>query len=376
LVLWCGPAVASTESLPDSSPGSFPSGYLRFSAQGSGDLSGTRWNEHQLDKEIARLADRVRPALAAATTDDQVVDAFNRVLLEEEGYSYDRVAGDPENFLLGSVLSRKRGNCLGLSMLYLALAERLSVPFRGVCLPYHCFVRYEGKAKVRNVEFASSGEGWPDDRYRMMFRIGAGRPYLRSLSGTEMSGVFLKSLGAAYSKKGREEDALRLYEEAVRLFPGLPEGHFNAGVSLQRMGRIDEAIGKYRVALSLDPDLAPARDNLGILLAIRGEFAGAIAEGKRAVELEPRSAAMRRNLASTYYASGDIEGAIREFRKAEELAPGNPRARTGLVRSYLALGRHGEAAQVLENAGAGGARIEPWLLEALELPSPPAHPES
>jgi tetratricopeptide (TPR) repeat protein len=340
LVLWFVPAVAANATLAGTASGPFLSAYFRFSVQGGRDLSGIRWSEQQLEKEIARLADRVRPALAAATTDDQVVDAFNRVLLEEEGFSYDKVAGDPENFLLGSVLSRKRGNCLGLSMLYLALAERLSVPFRGVCLPSHCFVRHEGNGRARNVEFASRGEGWPDDRYRREFRVGPGLPYLRSLDGVEMFGVFLKSLGAAYSKKGQEEDALRLYDEAVRLFPGLPDGHFNAGVSLQRLGRIDEATGKYRVALSLDPDLAPARDNLGILLAIRGDFAGAIAEGLRAVELEPRNPAMRGNLASTYYASGDIEGAIREFRKAVELAPGNPRARAGLAKSYLALGRH------------------------------------
>jgi tetratricopeptide (TPR) repeat protein len=348
LASWCVPALGASATLPESAPGSLLSGYFRHSVQGSVDLSGTRWSEDQLEKEIVRLADRVRPALAAATTDDQVVDSFNRVLLVEERFSYDRVPGDPENFLLGSVLSRKQGNCLGLSMLYLALAEKLSVPFRGVCLPSHCFVRYEGKGGARNVEFALRGEPWPDERYRREFRVGAGRPYLRSLSGPEMLGVFLKSLGAAYSKRGREEDALRLYDEAVRLFPGLPEGHFNAGVSLQRLERIDEAAGKYRVALSLDPDLAPARDNLGVLLAIRGDFAGAIAEGVRAVELEPRNAAMRRNLASTYYAFGDIEGAIREFRKAEELAPGNPRSMAGLARSYLALGLNGEAARELE----------------------------
>ena len=375
LSLWCGLAVASTETLPDSSPGSFLPGFFRYSAQGSRDLSGTPGNEDRLEKEISRLADRVRPALAAARTDAQVVDAFRRVLLEEEGFSYDRVAGNPENFLLGSVLSRKQGNCLGLSMLYLALAERLSVPFRGVCLPSHCFVRYEGKEGARNVEFASRGEGWPDDRYRREFRIGAGRPYLRSLDGTEMLGVFLKSMGAAYSKKGREEDALRLYDEAVRFFPGLPEGHFNAGVSLQRTGRIDEATVKYRIALSLDPDLASARDNLGILLAVRGDFDGAVAEGLRAVELEPRNAAMRRNLASSYYASGNLEGAIREYRKSVEMDPENARARSGLALSYIALGRPGEAARELENAKARGVRIDPWVLEALERPTPPAHPE-
>jgi tetratricopeptide (TPR) repeat protein len=357
-------------------PGAFLDGFFRYSEQGGNDISATPWNGAAVEKELSRLAARVRPALAAATTDGQVVDAFNRVLLREEGFAYDRVAGDPENFLLGPVLSRKKGNCLGLSMLYLALAERLSVPFRGVCVPTHCFVRYEGKNGARNVEFASRGEYWGDERYRREFRIGASRPYLRSLDGNEMLGIFLKSLGAAYSKKGRDEEALRLYADAIRFFPGLAEGHFNAGVSLQRLGKLGEAAAEYRLALSLDPDLAPARDNLGVVLAMQGMFPDAIAEARRAVELEPQNAAMRGNLASTYMASGDAAAGIREFRKAVEIAPENSRARAGLAMSYLSLGRYEEAAREFDKAKSLGVQFDPSVREALERLHPPAHPES
>lgn len=341
-------------------------GYIHYSADAERDLFGTQWDESRVEREMSRLSDRVRPLLSTATTGEQVVAAFNRVLLTEEGFSYDGIAGDPKNFLISSVLSRKRGNCLGLSMLYLALAERLSVPFRGVYVPSHCFVRFEGMGDVRNVEFASHGAAWEDDRYRREFHIGPGRPYLRSLNGTEMLGVFLNSLGAAYSKNGREEDALHLYDEAVRFFPGLPETHFNAGVSLQRTGRFDEATVRYRSALSLDPDLAPARGNLSIVLAIQGNFVEAISEGRRAVELEPWNAAMRGNLATTLYASGNIEEGIREFNAAVKIAPRNSRTREGLAMSYLALGRYEEAAKEFGVAQSLGARIEPSMLKELE----------
>src|SRR5512135_282407 len=79
------------------------------------------------------------------------------------------------------------------------------------------------------------------------------------LAPTEMVGVFLKTLGAGYSRKGREEDALRLYDEAERLYPGLPDAYYNAGVSLQKQGRPGEAEGKYLRALELDPEMAAAR---------------------------------------------------------------------------------------------------------------------
>lgn len=367
---------ALVSASPRPLPGAFLDGFFRYSEQGGNDISATPWNGAAVEKELSRLAERVRPALGSATTGEQVVDAFNRVLLREEGFAYDGAAGDPENFLLGSVLSRKKGNCLGLSMLYLALAERLSVPFRGVCVPTHCFVRYEGKDGARNVEFASRGEYWGDERYRREFRIGASRPYLRSLDGNEMLGVFLKSLGAAYSKKGRDEEALRLYADAIRFFPGQAEGHFNAGVSLQRVGRLGESAAEYRLALTLDPDLAPARDNLGVVLAMQGMFPDAIAQALRAVELEPRNASMRGNLASTYLAAGDVAAGIREFRTVLEIAPESPRARAGLAMSYFAIGRYEEAAREFEKAKSLGAQFDPSVREALERLHPPPHPES
>jgi len=324
-------------------PSSFVSVLMHYSAQGSRELLGLPVDPTLPEREIARLADRLRPEVSGAADEDQIVGAFRRILLVEERFAYDKAAGDPGNFLLESVLARKKGNCLGLSMLYLVLADRLDLPFRGAYVPSHCFVRYEGKGARRNVEFADGGASWEDDRYRREFGIRPGRPYLFSLSSTEMLGVFLKSLGAGYSRKGREEDALRIYDEAERFYPGLPDVHFNAGVSLQKLGRLDEAEGKYRLALALDPEMAAARDNLGILLAGKGRYDEAIEEARRAVDLEPWNAAARGNLAAAYCGCGRIDDGIREYRRAVEIDPGNRKAKSGLERAVLSSGSNPEA---------------------------------
>jgi tetratricopeptide (TPR) repeat protein len=316
---------------PDLAEPPFEATFLRYSAQGSRDLLGLPVDPGNAERELSRLAAKVRVALTGVPSGARTVDAFRRVLLAEEGFSYDKAAANPENYLLESVLARKRGNCLGLSMLYLALSERLGVPFRGVYVPSHCFVRYEGVDVRVNVEFSEEGAPWEDERYRREFRVGPHRPYLSSLGPPEMLGVFLKSLGAGYSRRGREADALRLYEEAGRLYPGLPDVHYNAGVSLQKLGRQDEAIAKYRRALALDPDMTPPRDNLSLLLAEKGRYAEAIEEARRVVELEP----------------------------------GNARVRAGLARAYFALGSYPEAARECDRAEALGCRFEPSMLEAL-----------
>jgi Flp pilus assembly protein TadD len=346
--------------------------WARYSGKGSGDLLGFPGDSARAEREMSRLAGRLRPAVAAASGGAGVVDAFRAVLLGEEGFTYDPAPGSPENYLLDTVLSRKRGNCLGLSLLWLSLAERLNVPFRGVYVPGHCFVRYDGEDARVNVEFADGGAAWEDDRYRREFRLGQGRPYLRSLTRPETLGVFFKSLGAAYSKKGKDAEALRMYAEAERMNPELPDAPYNAGISLQRLGQAEAAIAKYRRALLLDQDMAAARDNLGILLARRGSYAEAIAEARRAVELEPGNAAARGNLAATYCACGDYDAGIREFRRAAEIAPGDGVIRAGLARAYYAQGRYEEAARECDRAEALGCRFEPAMLEALRRYREPA----
>jgi tetratricopeptide (TPR) repeat protein len=356
VILWsCAggvPAVAA--SPPVLSPvhekeSPFLSALLGYSARGSRDLLGLPVDPSLPEREITRLADRLRPEVAGAADGGQVVTAFRRVLLVEERFTYDKSSSDPGNYLLESVLARRKGNCLGLSLLYLALADRLGIPFRGVYVPSHCFVRYEGNGVRVNVEFAEGGASWADDRYRREFRIPPSRPYLYSLSSTEMLGVFLKTLGAGYSRKRREEDALRLYDEAGRLYPGLPDVHYNAGVSLQKLGRLDEAAGKYRRALDLDPEMAAARDNLSILLAGEGRYEEAIAEARRAVVLEPWNAAARGNLAAAYCGCGRLDEGVREYRMAVEIDPGNRRLRSGLERAYFSRGSHpgGASAEAL-----------------------------
>jgi tetratricopeptide (TPR) repeat protein len=316
---------------------------LRHSARGSRDLLGLPVDPSLVKHEIQRLAERLRSEVSRAADEGQVVDAFRRILLTEEGFAYDKSSSDPGNYLLETVLARKKGNCLGLSMLYLSLADRLGIPFRGAYVPSHCFVRYEGKSTRRNVEFASDGAPWEDERYRREFRIPLNSPYLHSLTSTEMLGVFLKTLGAGYSRKGREEDALRLYDEAERLYPGLPDVYYNAGVSLQKLGRTDEAAGKYRRALDLDPEMAAARDNLGILLAGMGRYDEAITEARRAVELEPWNASTRGNLAAAYCGCGRLDEGIREYRAAVEIDPGNRRLRSALERASIFRGSRREA---------------------------------
>ena len=63
------------------------------------------------------------------------------------------------------------------------------------------------------------------------------------------------------------DEAIRQFQEALRLKPDYAEAHNNLGIALARKGQIDEAISQFQEALRLKPDYAEAHYNLGIALA-------------------------------------------------------------------------------------------------------------
>ena len=88
---------------------SFLSAILRHSARGSRDLLGLPVDPSLPEREMTRLADRLRPEVVGAADGDHVVSAFRRVLLVEERFTYDKSSVDPGNYLLESVLARRKG---------------------------------------------------------------------------------------------------------------------------------------------------------------------------------------------------------------------------------------------------------------------------
>lgn len=322
--------------LPDEEVPLLPTLFLA-SDEGVRKLRGNPLDTAFVEREIDRVAWRVSGSLVGAREPRRAIGAINRILFLDEGFVYDPVAGDPENYLLDRLIARKRGNCLGLTFLYIAIGERLGVPLRGSYVPSHCFARYDENGLRINIETGEKGIDRDDRWYAAKFRLGEERPYLQTLGKREMIGVYLKSLGAALSRKGMEEDALRAYRKAALFSPGLPDVYYNAGVSYQKLGKTEEAIAQYRKAIALDPGMACARGNLG----------------------------------ATLCSSGRTQEGIQEFLKAVELNPENVAARAGLAKAYFSQGAYRESIAHCDRAMAQGCRFDPSMLEVLGRYRPP-----
>ncbi len=137
---------------------------------------------------------------------------------------------------------------------------------------------------------------------------------------------FYLSLGGAYARMGRGEDALALYRIAERLAPEDPRVALNlAGVYLERgdVMSADEILGR---AVHEHPDDARLRYQYGIVKQRRRLWGEAIGEYKMAVRSAPGFVEAHYNLAICYLEAGNTQGAINSFRRVLDLAsPGEMR---------------------------------------------------
>ena len=270
-----------------------------------------------LDDMALEIRDRLERGKLRA--DFRAVPVINDYLFGKLGYSSISEASDPNSLFLHTVMDKKQGYCLSMSVLYLAIGERLGLPLHGVVVPGHFFVRYDDGRVRFNIETTSKGGNASDDHYIEKFNVPTlnGRSiYLKNLSKIQTLGCFFNNLGNSYSDVGNMESALLAFERAVEINPTLSESRANLANIYLKKGQIAQAVNEYKAALDINPNDAKTHNNLGNAYTQRGSLGYAVSEYLQSVRLDPNFVDGYKNLALVYSKQERYGRAVAELKKA------------------------------------------------------------
>jgi tetratricopeptide (TPR) repeat protein len=347
------------------------------------------------------MGERLGASLREFGTVQGKFEELGRFLFDREGFQTPE-RDDASAFLLPEVLRAKRGNCLGLSVLCLILAEEagwrlhlVPVPNR-LTGPGHVFVRYDDGKNRRNFDPAQRGASKDDSRYKNEFKLR--EEHLRSgyilgnASKRDVCHLLLVNLAAWRIGEGRGAQALGLLRAAMALRPDHAWTHMNQGAACLALGRLGPARQSYAKALELEPGLVGAKlgmAELGLregrseeaevavmevlaeepengeaksiqanLYLIQGQHRLAAQALKEVAVARPKDVRARCNLGTALLKSGDFETAHRAFEEAIKLDPRWPDAHFGLGEYFRAVGRGEEAQKAFGEA----LRLDPGHL--------------
>jgi regulator of sirC expression with transglutaminase-like and TPR domain len=253
-------AVGCTRSATDRPPGPVVSALLALDAEFGADAETTTAGFLALQDIARRVEDRHRHTRADVALD------MGAVVFGELGFEREIESTATRFFQLSSVLRDRRGSCLGLGALFLAIGERIGIPLDGILLPGHFFVRTRG-ASSHNVELLRRGEAMPDEWYRKKYGPWpeAGSAYFRPISPSELVALHWYNLGNDLRKNGDLAAAETAFARAAHGFPTFAHAHASLGAVEQLRGDYLNAASSYHQAARAWPDLPGLAGNLELL---------------------------------------------------------------------------------------------------------------
>lgn len=189
------------------------------------------------------------------------IRAINRFVFEEMGFRFpphSTYAKDIDLYtFLPSVLDSRRGVCLGVSILYICLAQRLNLMLEIVTPPGHIFVRWHKGEDAINIETTARGINLPDEQY-----LGMDTRKLQQRNIKETIGMAHFNQASVFLERKEYDKAMEAYRKAQCYLEG--DKHLQGLMGCTALLQGDEILGKEFLLQVVDylPDHAISKDTM------------------------------------------------------------------------------------------------------------------
>jgi tetratricopeptide (TPR) repeat protein len=184
----------------------------------------------------------------------------------------------------------------------------------------------------------------------------AGWRYRKIILGTAALMALLALSICTYFQLRHWRNSITLFSHAISVTSENILAQLNFGEALASKGKPEEAMNHYRQALRIKPDFALAHNNLGDLLLSKGKFSEAISHFRQALQAKPDFPEALNNLAWALATAkdaniGNLTEALKFTEKACKLTEYNkPDFLDTMAAVYAAMGRFDEAIVTAEKA--------------------------
>lgn len=163
---------------------------------------------------------QIQARLSSEATDLEKIHAINHFIFHEMEFRFpphSLWAKDVDVYtFLPSVIDSRRGVCLGVSILYLCIAQRLNLPLQAITPPGHIYVRYldEEEENHLNIETTARGIHIPSEVYKSVETR-----KLQQRNPFEVIGLAFMNQAAVSWGREDYKTAISLYEKARQYLP-------------------------------------------------------------------------------------------------------------------------------------------------------------
>jgi len=305
----------------------------------------------QYEASLDLMAIQILARLIPGASSEEMIRQINSFIFQEMGFRFPPhsiYAKDVDLYtFLPSVMDSRLGVCLGVSILYLCIAQRLGLSLEIITPPGHIYLRYPSDTGDLNIETTARGIHVPSEHY-----LGINTRHLSNRTIKQSIGwSFINQASVSWGKKDYET-TVKVYEKALPYLPDDPLLQMFLGLNYLFVGKKKE--GKKLLEnlnplfdFAVSPETLPT-DYLNGSVSIEG--------------LKTVFAHVDENRASILEKQEELQKVVKKF----------PKFRSGLMQlatTYLQLGRTAEALEVLTSyhkIDPNDATVE-YYLSALSL---------
>lgn len=226
---------------------------------------------HQLDT----MADAICQKVQETTFPEHHIAELNRYLFEEQGFQgNNRDYYALSNNLLNVVLDRKTGMPITLAVVYIEIGRRAGLPLVGVNFPSHFLVKYKREHLDVFIDAFDNGKFMSEAALEAKLQETFGHPVgllpsmLTEATNKEILARILRNLMHAYSRLGRDDEALQAAQRITWFLPNAAGDLRRLGYMLYRKSAYSDAISVFERCLHIEEnpvEVAAIERNIKVL---------------------------------------------------------------------------------------------------------------